>query len=315
MNQHLLSINELSTEDLLTLIELGQTMSQDMGQDMGQDRSEPRPQAPLAGETVAMLFYEASTRTRCSFELAARRLGADVLNLDIDTTSVSKGETVADTVRTLAAMGVKGFVMRHSDRAVIDAAAQALPHGHHLLNAGAGTQDHPSQTLLDLLTLARAGQDIQQLDISIVGDLRHSRVASSALQALSRLGFRRLRLGAPPGLLPEQVPDGVLPCDDLESSIKDAEVIMTLRIQRERMSDKLLGDEQQYHRDWGLSAEKIAAWAPKARIMHPGPMNRGVEIDDAVADGPNSLILEQVAQGVPARMAALTWLFSGGKAQ
>jgi len=304
MTRHLLSIQDLDADTLGHLVSASEAFAQQGPTDR---------QSLLEGQTVAMLFYEPSTRTRCSFELAARRLGADVLKLDMDSSSSSKGETVADTVRTLAAMGVRLFVMRHGDKSAIESAARALPADCHLLNAGAGTQDHPTQTLLDLVTLAREGHDIRQLDISIIGDLRHSRVVNSWLQAIDKLGCRRLRLGAPAGFRPDTVPGNAISSDTLADSIQDAEVIMALRIQQERLADASLADSEAFHAEWGLDEARVAQWAPKARIMHPGPMNRGVEIDSALADGPRSLILKQVENGVPARMAALAWLFSGDK--
>ncbi|MCP1728399.1 aspartate carbamoyltransferase catalytic subunit [Natronospira proteinivora] len=304
MSQHLLSIRDLDADTLKRLVADGQAFAK-QGPTHRQDL--------LQGQTIAMLFYEPSTRTRCSFELAARRLGADVLNLDMQSSSSRKGETVADTVATLAAMGVRLFVMRHEERAAIDAAARALPDGCHLLNAGAGTRDHPTQILLDLLTLAREGHDIQRLDLSIIGDLRHSRVVNSWLQAIEHLGCHRLRLGAPGVFRPETVPPEATLSDTLADSIQGAQVIMALRIQQERLTKGTTGENELFHEHWGLNEARIAEWAPQAQIMHPGPMNRGVEIDSALADGPRSLILKQVENGVPARMAALAWLFSGDK--
>lgn len=303
MTRHLLAISDLSADSLRELIERG----------VHHAESDPGGEArdQLRGETVAQLFYEPSTRTRCSFEIAARRLGADVLNLDLDTASTTKGETVVDTMRTLAAMGVRFFVMRHGDAAVVAQAAEALPTECHLLNAGAGTSQHPTQALLDMLTLRRAGVDFAGLDISIVGDLAHSRVAASAVAALRLLGTRRIRLGGPAAFLPESPPTGVALHDNLADAIRGSDVVMTLRIQKERMPAEMAGDPQAYHREWGLTEDRVAACAPDARIMHPGPVNRGVEIDDQLADGPRSLILAQVRNGVAARMAALDWLHSG----
>jgi aspartate carbamoyltransferase catalytic subunit len=304
MTRHLLTIGALDADLLRALIARGRHHA------VGPD---PDSRRLLAGHSVAQLFYEPSTRTRCSFELAARRLGADVLNLDIDTTSAVKGETVVDTARTLAAMGVKLFVIRHSDSDVIAETAAALPEGSAVLNAGAGSQQHPTQALLDMLTLDEAGFRFQQLDISIVGDIRRSRVANSAVEALSLLGAKRIRLGGPGGFLPDTLPDMVERHDSLATAIEGADVVMTLRIQRERMRNDENLDTADYHRQWGLSEDHLKEHAPKARVMHPGPMNRGVEIDSAVADGPRSLILDQVRNGVAARMAALEWLAKENK--
>ncbi|MEA5445260.1 aspartate carbamoyltransferase catalytic subunit [Gammaproteobacteria bacterium AB-CW1] len=308
MTQHLLAIDDLEPGQLRTLLDLARSHAD------ADPQTESRTQ--LSGVTVAQLFYEPSTRTRCSFEIAARRLGADVLNLDINHTSTVKGETVVDTVRTLAAMGVRLFVIRHGDARVVQAAADVLPPNCHLLNAGAGTRQHPTQALLDMLTLMRAGFDFARLDISIVGDLRHSRVAASAVEALRMLGAASIRMGGPEGFLPDNAPAGVSLHQDLKETIQGAAVIMALRIQRERIAADVLTDPQlahptAYHEQWGLNEARVAQWAPSARVLHPGPMNRGVEIDDELADGPRSLILDQVQNGVAARMAALTWLFHG----
>lgn len=303
MTRHLLAIHDLDTDTLRQLIEDGNRFADQAPTEAARER--------MRGETVAQLFYEPSTRTRCSFEMAARRLGADVLNLDLDTASTTKGESAIDTVRTLAAMGVRFFVMRHGDAETVAEVAAALPDGCHLLNAGAGMSQHPTQALLDMLTLRRAGFDFAKLDIGIVGDIAHSRVASSVLTALNLLGTRRIRLGGPPAFLPDTAPDGARLCDNLAETIRDADVVMTLRIQRERMPAELAGDTAAYHEQWGLTEGRITELAPEARIMHPGPVNRGVEIDDELADGSRSLILDQVGNGVAARMAALAWLHRG----
>ncbi len=300
MTRHFLAISDLDPDQLLRLIRRGRDHA----------AADPRQESRLGlrGLSVAQLFYEPSTRTRCSFELAARRLGADVLNLDIDTASTVKGETALDTAMTLAAMGVRLFVIRHADAELIRTLADALPPGCAVLNAGAGRRQHPTQALLDMITLDEAGLDPAALSVSIVGDIRHSRVASSVIAALQTLGCRRIRLGGPPAFLPETTPPEVECHDNLADTIRDADVVMTLRIQRERMQAGELAGIDDYHHQWGLREATLAKYAPRARIMHPGPMNRGVEIEDAVADGPRSLILDQVRNGVAARMAALEWL-------
>jgi len=305
MTRHLLAISDLSPITLKTLIARGKSFAAQ--QPSMEDRQ------LLHGETMAQLFYEPSTRTRCSFEIAARRLGADVLNLEMGSSSETKGETIRDTARTLAAMGVKLFVIRHKEPTVVSNMAEALPSDCHLLNAGSGSRQHPTQALLDMLTLDRAAYDFSQLDIAIVGDLRHSRVAASAIEALQKLKTHSIRLGGPSGFLPDKVPTGVSQHDNLADSIRGADVVMTLRIQRERIISEQLGELSDYHADWGLSEARLKELAPNARIMHPGPMNRGVEIDDAVADGPRSLVLDQVENGVAARMAALEWLHIGDR--
>jgi len=261
----------------------------------------------LAGTAVCTLFFEPSTRTRSSFLLAAQRLGADTLAFDASTSSTSKGETALDTLRNLEAMGVRGFVVRHrEDGAVAALAATAAP-GTALVNAGDGRSHHPTQGLLDMLTLRQAkGEDFSKLKVVIVGDVKHSRVARSDLHALRTLGTGEIRVFGPVSLLPDDatLADCVVP-DDFDSALDGVDAVMMLRLQRERMEEGLVPSLEQYHRDYGLTEARLRRAAPDAVVLHPGPMNRGVEIDDDVADGPRSLILRQVANGVAVRMAVL----------
>ena len=260
----------------------------------------------LAGRAVCTLFFEPSTRTRSSFQLAAQRLGADVLNFDASTSSTSKGETALDTLRTLEAMGVHGFVVRHREDGAVAALAEAAASGTALVNAGDGRSAHPTQGLLDMLTLRQAkGDDFSKLRVLIVGDVRHSRVARSDLHALRTLGAGEIRVCGPATLLPDdETLQGCVVGDDLDAALDGVDAVMMLRLQRERMVDGLVASLEDYHRDFGLTAERLRR-APGAVVLHPGPMNRGVEIDDAVADGPQSLVLRQVANGVAVRMAVL----------
>ena len=263
--------------------------------------------AALAGVAVCTLFFEPSTRTRLSFQLAAQRLGAHVLGFDVSTSSASKGETDVDTLRTLEAMGVRGFVVRHrEDGAVRQLAGHAGP-GTVLVNAGDGRSAHPTQGLLDMLTLRQAkGPDLSGLKVLVVGDVRHSRVARSDLQALRTLGVGDIRISAPPGLLPgAEVLEGCSVVPELDQALDGVDVVMLLRLQRERMVDGLVASLEEYHRDYGLDARRLGLAAPDAVVMHPGPINRGVEVTGEVADGPRSLILRQVANGVAVRMAVL----------
>jgi aspartate carbamoyltransferase catalytic subunit len=261
----------------------------------------------LAGTAVCTLFFEPSTRTRSSFQLAATRLGADVLNFDAATSSAGKGETDVDTFRNIEAMGVRGFVVRHKVDGAVAALAQAANPGTALVNAGDGRSAHPSQGLLDMLTIRQAkGDRFADLTVLIVGDIRHSRVARSDLHALRALGVRRIRACGPRSLLPDD--DTLRGCevfDDFDAALAGVDVVMMLRLQRERMQEGLIESIDGYHRDYGLGVERLRRAAPDAVVLHPGPMNRGVEIDDAVADGPQSLILQQVANGVAVRMAIL----------
>jgi len=261
----------------------------------------------LAGRALCTLFFEASTRTRCSFQLAAQRLGMDVLGFEASSASTTKGEADVDTLRTLEAMGVSVFVVRHArDGAVAELAQSAAP-GTVLINAGDGRSNHPTQGLLDMLTLRRHfGSDFTGLRIAIVGDIRHSRVARSDLHALRALGCRDVRLCGPASLLPEasEFPWARFG-SDLDETLEGLDAVIMLRLQRERMDQGLVPSLEDYFRDYGLDRRRLAQLGGKALVMHPGPMNRGVEIEDAVADGPQSAVLEQVANGVAARMAVM----------
>ena len=261
----------------------------------------------LAGKAVCTLFFEPSTRTRSSFSLAAQRLGADLLNFDASTASTTKGEADLDTLKTLEAMGVQGFVIRHKrDGAVAELAAAAEP-GTVLLNAGDGRSNHPTQGLLDMLTLRQAkGVDFSQLKVVIVGDVKHSRVARSDLHALRALGCGEIRVCGPASLLPDDgTLDGCTVTDDFDAALEGVDAAMMLRLQRERMAEGLVASLDDYHRDYGLNGERLRRAAADAIVMHPGPMNRGIEITDEVADGPQSRVLRQVANGVAVRMAVL----------
>ena len=261
----------------------------------------------LAGRAVCTLFFEPSTRTRSSFQLAAQRLGADVLNFDASTSSTSKGETALDTLRNLEAMGVHGFVVRHREDGAVAALADAAAPGTALVNAGDGRSAHPTQGLLDMLTLRQAkGSDFSNLRVLVVGDVRHSRVARSDLHALRTLGAGEIRVCGPASLLPDDATlDGCVVGDDLDAALDGVDAVMMLRLQRERMVDGLVASLEDYRRDYGLTEARLRLAAPGAVVLHPGPMNRGVEIDDAVADGPQSQVLRQAANGVAVRMAVL----------
>lgn len=264
----------------------------------------------LAGTAVCTLFFEPSTRTRSSFTLAAQRLGADVLNFDASTSSTRKGETARDTMRNLEAMGVRGFIVRHPEDGAVEALADAAGEGTALINAGDGRSAHPTQGLLDMLTLRQAkGSDFSKLTVLIVGDVKHSRVARSDLHALRTLGIGRIRVCGPASLLPD---DGTLAgCEvghDLDAMLDGVDALMMLRLQRERMEEGLVESLERYHAHYGLDVARLKRAAPDAVVMHPGPINRGVEVTDEVADGPQSWVLRQVANGVAVRMAVLETL-------
>jgi aspartate carbamoyltransferase catalytic subunit len=261
----------------------------------------------LKGCTVANLFFEASTRTRASFELAAKRLRADVLNLDVNMSSRAKGESIMDTIFTLQAMQVDIFVVRDASAGMPARIAQQVAPHVCVLNAGESDVSHPTQGLLDLLTIQRHKGDVKDLSVAIVGDIKHSRVARSAHQALTKFGVGELRLVGPAELLPDDDSfSGTVRVTDIDDGIRNADVVMALRVQRERFAQlDDIPDPQEYFRRYGLTEERLELARRDAIVMHPGPMNRGVEIDGAVADGPQSVIQEQVTNGLAIRMAVL----------
>jgi aspartate carbamoyltransferase catalytic subunit len=261
----------------------------------------------LAGRTVCTLFFEPSTRTRSSFQLAATRLGADTLSFDVSASSTSKGETALDTMRNLEAMGVDCFVVRHCANDAVAALAAGARPGTAFVNAGDGRAAHPTQGLLDMLSIRRRkGGDFSRLKFAIVGDIRHSRVARTDLHALRTLGAGEIRVCGPAALLPDASElQGCSVAPTLDAALDGVDVVMMLRLQRERMEEGLVPSLEAYFEDYGLDARRLRRAAGDAIVLHPGPMNRGVEIADEVADGPQSVILEQVANGVAVRMAVL----------
>ncbi len=263
----------------------------------------------LHQKTLVNLFYEPSTRTRVSFELAAKQLGAHVINIAAANSSVKKGETLWDTLETVQAMGVSGVVLRHGDHEAVKAALGALEPSTFFLNGGSGSIAHPSQALLDMLTIRQQYPDFRDLVVAIVGDIAHSRVARSDLALLRTLGVGECRLIAPEGLLPSDIPEGVSCYTELASGLQDVDVVMLLRLQKERMVAAAIPDEMAYAAAYGLTIERLAKAKPQAIVMHPGPMNRGVEIDDAVVNCPQSVIHKQVRNGVAVRMALLEYLW------
>jgi aspartate carbamoyltransferase catalytic subunit len=298
--RHLIDLAGLDREHLAAIIDLA-----------GRYRTPVGAQAPhddvLEGRTVANLFFEASTRTRASFELAAKRLRAQVLNLDVNMSSRAKGESIMDTIFTLQAMQVDVFVVRDASTGVPARIAQQVAPHVCVLNAGESDVSHPTQGLLDLMTIQRHKGDVRELSVAIVGDIKHSRVARSAYHALTKFGVGELRFVGPAELLPE---DDELPLAsriaDIAAGVTGADVVMALRVQKERFAQlDEIPDPQEYFRRFGLNEERLALAHPNAIVMHPGPMNRGVEIDGEVADGPQSVIQEQVTNGLAIRMAVL----------
>jgi len=299
--KHFLTIDGLSRELLTEILDQAEGF-------LGVAQQAVKKVPLCRGKVVANLFFETSTRTRTTFELAAKRLSADVLNLNISTSSTAKGETLLDTLRNLEAMHVDMFVVRHAESGTAHfMAAHAAPHVS-IVNAGDGRHAHPTQAMLDMLTIRRHKPDFDQLSVAIVGDILHSRVARSQMLALRTLGVPDVRVIAPRTLLPTRVEEafGVTAYHDLSEGVRDADVVIMLRIQRERMNSALLPSEHEYFQLFGLTEERLATAKPEAIVMHPGPINRGVEMDSQVADGRRSVILEQVTNGIAVRMAVMS---------
>lgn len=298
--RHLLTLRGISRERITELLDAAERWLSPLGTPAV--RSEL-----LRGYTVANLFFEPSTRTRASFDLAAQRLGADVLNLDVNTSSRKKGESILDMIYTLQAMQVDVFVVRDASDGVPAYIARHVDDHVSVLNAGESEVSHPTQGLLDLLTIRRHKKDFSKLTVTIVGDIAHSRVARSAAQGLTTMGVRELRLVSPPALAPRQEDfPGAKILSNLSDGLRDADVVMALRIQRERIGnlDGIPGIDE-YFANYGVSTERLKIAAPDAIVMHPGPMNRGIEIESALADSARSVITEQVTSGVAVRMAIL----------
>lgn len=261
----------------------------------------------LRGKSVFNLFFENSTRTRTTFEIAAKRLSADVFNLDIARSSASKGETLLDTVANLSAMAADIFVVRHSESGAPYLIAQHVAPHVHVINAGDGRHAHPTQGLLDAYTIRHFKKDFSNLRVAIVGDVLHSRVARSDIHAFTTLGCAEVRVVGPRTLIPSDLSQlGVKVFHDLDEGIRDCDVVIALRLQNERMSGALLPSSQEYFKNFGLTTSRLQMAKPDAIVMHPGPINRGVEIESAVVDGPQSVILNQVTFGIAVRMAVMS---------
>ncbi len=275
----------------------------------------------LRGKTVSNLFFEASTRTRSTFELAEQRLSADILSLNVDTSATVKGESLLDTLQNLEAMQIDMFVIRHQDSGSAHFFAQHVRPGVSVLNAGDGQHEHPTQAMLDMYTIRHYKKDFTGLRVAIVGDILHSRVARSQIHALNLLNTAEVRVIAPRTLMPVAVESlGVSVYEDLEKGLADVDVVIMLRLQKERMRGALLPSEKEYFRKYGLSQERLRRAHPEAIVMHPGPANRGVEIESSVMDGSQSVILQQVSFGISVRMAVMSMIVgqsglqSGGEA-
>ncbi|HMK13898.1 MAG TPA: aspartate carbamoyltransferase catalytic subunit [Burkholderiales bacterium] len=300
--QHLLTIEGLPATLLTQILDTAQSF-------IGVTEREVKKLPLLRGKAIFNLFFEPSTRTRTTFEIAAKRLSADVINLNISTSSQSKGETLLDTIDNLEAMHADMFIVRHAQSGAAHLIAQHVAPNVHVINAGDGRHEHPTQALLDMFTIRHYKREFANLRVAIVGDILHSRVARSQIHALTTLGVPEVRVIAPKTLLPAGVENlGVHVYHDMQRGLKDVDVVMMLRLQSERMQGPLLPSAQEFFKYYGLTAEKLAAARPDAIVMHPGPMNRGVEIDSSVADGPRSVILPQVTFGIAVRMAVMSIL-------
>lgn len=303
--QHLLQIEGLSKAQITQILDTAASFFNP------QDGSIVKKPV-LRGRTVANLFFEPSTRTRSTFELAAKKLDADVLNLDIGTSATTKGESLLDTLQTLQAMHIDMFVIRHAENGIPAYCAEAVGPKTAILNAGDGNRAHPTQALLDAYSIRKHKGDFENLTVTIVGDIRFSRVARSQMAVLKTLGVKTLRLAGPDNLLPENVESlDVEVHRQLETAVRDADVVIMLRVQKERMDSSLIPTTDAYFAEWGLTPERLALAKPDAIVMHPGPMNRGIEIASEVADGPQSIILDQVTNGIAVRMAVMSLIMSG----
>ncbi len=306
--RHLLTLDGLPRAILTQILDTAESFM-----DVGEREVKKVPL--LRGKSIFNLFFEPSTRTRTTFEIAAKRLSADVVNLNISTSSQTKGEAILDTVDNLAAMHADMFIVRHGQSGAAHFIARNVAPHISVINAGDGRHSHPTQGLLDMFTIRRFKGEFHNLTVAIVGDVLHSRVARSQIHALTTLGVPEVRVIGPKTLLPTEVEQmGVKVFNDMEAGLRGCDVVITLRLQNERMKGALLPSAQEYFKFFGLTAEKLALAKPDAIVMHPGPMNRGVEIDSEVADGPQSVILPQVTYGIAVRMAVMAILAGGSAA-
>ena len=305
--KHFLTIEGLSKKTLTKILDTANSFFNDQNQLI----TTPL----LEGRTVMNLFFENSTRTRTTFEAAAKRLSANVLNIDIARSSTSKGETLRDTLWNLEAMAADIFVVRHSSSGAAHFIAQTVSPDVAIINAGDGRHAHPTQAMLDMLTIRReTNKKFEDMSVAIIGDIKHSRVARSDVAALQTLGCTDIRVIAPNTLLPygfEEYGDGVRLFNKMDDGVKDCDVIITLRIQNERIDSPALSSQAEFYKLFGLNTERLVLAKPDCIVMHPGPMNRGVEIDSNIADGPQSVILNQVTNGIAVRMAVLALAMQG----
>jgi aspartate carbamoyltransferase catalytic subunit len=302
-SKDLLGIKELTSEEINFILDTASGFKDILGRDI-------KKVPTLRGKTTVNLFFEPSTRTRTSFELAAKRLSTDVINFSVTTSSVVKGESLIDTAMTVQALGADFIIIRHSASGVPHLLAKKLKAS--IINAGDGTNEHPTQALLDAFTIKEKKQEIKGLEVAIVGDIVHSRVAKSNIYCLTKLGAK-VRLVGPPTLIPKEFKDlGVDIHHNMEEGLKGVDVLMMLRIQMERQGKGFFPSTDEYSKNWGLTPDRLAIAKNDVIVMHPGPMNRGIEISSEIADGPKSVILDQVTNGIAVRMAVM-YLLAGVK--
>ena len=294
---HFLNIENLSAKQILEILELADTVKS----------------KSLNEKTVASLFFEPSTRTKTTFELAAKRLGVDFINIDIANSSTSKGESIVDMIKTLEAMQCNMFIVRHSISGIPHYIAEQVGNKISVINAGDGTHAHPTQAMLDMYTIKKYKTNFKDLNVAIVGDILHSRVAKSLITSLNILRVNNINLIGPKNLMPENIDElNVTYSDKLEEGIDQTDVIIMLRLQKERMREALISTDD-YYKEFGLTKNKIKSAKKDVIVMHPGPINRGIEIDSDVADGPNSVILDQVSAGISIRMAIMSLILENKK--
>ncbi|VAW41526.1 Aspartate carbamoyltransferase [hydrothermal vent metagenome] len=298
--KHLIDIKNLDSEQILNICSQA---------DIHKTNSKKKNRKILKGKTIANIFFENSTRTLISFELAAKRLGADVINVNVANSSVAKGENLKDTILTLQAMKVDAFIIRHSENKICQQIRQWLKPKVVLINAGDGNNQHPTQALLDVYTILQHKPNIAELKVAIIGDILHSRVANSLIDALHILGNQQIHLFGPPELLP-QTAEMAIVCTSMQQALQNSDVIIMLRIQTERMSKQDIPTLESYHKQFGLNRQTLAFARPSCIVMHPGPINRAVEISSEIADNSPSVILKQVKNGILIRQAVLTMLIN-----
>ena len=300
--QHFLTTESLNKDQLTNILDTAESF-------INTDGKTVKKVPLLRGKTIVNLFFEASTRTRSTFELAAKRLSADILNININSSATVKGESLLDTLRNLEAMHVDMFIIRHQDSGAAQFLSRHISPNISVINAGDGRHAHPTQAMLDMYTIRKNKGDFANLTIAIIGDLLHSRVARSQIHALRTLGAKEIRVIAPRTLLPSRIEGlGVKVFQNIEAGLEDVDVAIMLRLQKERMLGALLPSEHEYFHLFGLTQERLSLAASDAIVMHPGPINRGVEISSEVADGDQSVILDQVSYGIAVRMAIMSML-------